>query len=115
MAEFHRTLRRGLPETPLMIVSQPVNPPRFTPESRAHLREFVHQASVALGDDPGIVVADASDLCDEALYTSSTHLTEAGHRRFAAWLAPRVLAAIESSPAATLAAGAGAVGAGERL
>ncbi len=95
LEELYQTLRNGLPETPLLIISMPVGLDHYTPESPPHLAEFARQATVQFGRRPGVMVLDASTLLEPRLCSDETHLEPEGHALFAEWLFPHVLRMVE--------------------
>jgi hypothetical protein len=97
LSELQWVLRRGLPSTPILLVSMPVNPERATPESGPTLRAFGARLQDVAGEDPLTTVLDAAALIPPGRFTDETHMDEPGHEQFARWLLPRVRAALGRS------------------
>jgi hypothetical protein len=94
--DFRQTIRRGLPQTPLLVVSMPLNPHRFTQESWPNVRAFTAQAHAQFDHQPEVAVLDATDLVDPALFTDETHMVVEGHERFAHWLLSQLMPVLAS-------------------
>jgi len=94
--EFYRTFRHGLPTTPLVIVSMPLNPVRFTPESWPNILAFFPKAQGRLAGEPRVAVLDATGIVETRHFSDDTHVGTEGHDQFARWLFPRVAAVLET-------------------
>jgi hypothetical protein len=92
MREIRNALQRGVPHTPVLVVSMPLSPAKILPETRAYAQSFLQEATEIFHDASQFKVLDATNAIeDPRLFYSATHIRPEGHERFSRWLLPHVL------------------------
>jgi hypothetical protein len=88
--DFVATARRGAPDARVWIVTMPLPAPAWTREAWSEFREMDQRVREAVGDAPGVTALEALEVVPVSEFYTHTHMTPAGHRMLAEWLADRL-------------------------
>ncbi len=91
MREIRNVLQRGLPHTPVLVVSMPLSERKVLPETWLYADSFFEEAQMVFNDKKQFTVVDAKQVVDSVFFYTASHMRPEGHRLFAEWLLPYVL------------------------